>query len=476
LGKLPYSYFDEKGTGSSIPRLISDMDELGRFFSEILPNLVVNLIVVATSTIYLVQMDALLIVVLFASYPVMLVVADRLSKKLARIAQKLRSHMDECNKKAYDAIQGIVIGRSYNLYEVQKKEIDTVIDRKVEQACQSTRISSMGWVLKNVITTIPVIVCYLFALYETMQGRITVGEMLAFTVILSRILNPIGDIVFCANDIREIGVSLRRIQEIYKQKEERTGGTIQTLPEDNKDIPAIEWNNVSFRYDSGGERPVLNGMSFGIETGEQTAFVGGSGEGKSTIFKLLCGFYDRDDGQYILFGHAFEEWDLEAARSCFSEVSQNVFLFPGTIWQNVACGKEHATDEEVVEACKNANIHDFIAQLPEGYQTLVGERGVRLSGGQRQRISIARAFLKDAPILLLDEPTAAVDVGAEQKIQEAVERIASGRTVIVIAHRLSTIKNAKQIYVVSGGKIAETGTHAELMERRGIYAEMYAKG
>lgn len=476
LVKLPFSYFDEKGTGSIITRLISDMDELGRFFSEILPNLVVNLIVVATSTIYLVQMDALLIVVLFASYPVMLVVADRLSKKLAQIAQKLRSHMDECNKKAYDAIQGIVIGRSYNLYEVQKKEIDTVIDRKVEQACQSTRISSMGWVLKNVITTIPVIVCYLFALYETMQGRITVGEMLAFTVILSRILNPIGDIVFCANDIREIGVSLRRIQEIYKQKEERTGGTIQILPEDNKDIPAIEWNNVSFRYDGGGERPVLSGMSFGIETGEQTAFVGGSGEGKSTIFKLLCGFYDRDDGQYILFGHAFEEWDLEAARNCFSEVSQNVFLFPGTIWQNVACGKEHATDEEVVEACKNANIHDFIAQLPEGYQTLVGERGVRLSGGQRQRISIARAFLKDAPILLLDEPTAAVDVGAEQKIQEAVERIASGRTVIVIAHRLSTIKNAKQIYVVSGGKIAETGTHAELMERRGIYAEMYAKG
>ncbi|MDE7324173.1 MAG: ABC transporter ATP-binding protein/permease [Lachnospiraceae bacterium] len=476
LVRLPFSYFDEMGSGSIITRLISDMDELGRFFSEILPNLLVNLIVVVTATIYLVQMDALLIVVLFASYPVMLIVADRLSKKLAQIAQKLRTHMDECNKKAYDAIQGIVIGRSYNLYEVQKKEIDTVIDRKVDQACRSTRISSMGWVLKNVITTIPVIVCYLFALYETMQGRITVGEMLAFTVVLSRILYPIGDIVFCANDIREAAVSLRRIQEIYNQKEEQTGGRVQTLPDCSKDLPAIEWNNVSFGYSSSGDHPVLNGMSFGIETGEQTAFVGGSGEGKSTIFKLLCGFYDRDNGQYRLFGHPFEEWDLEAARSCFSEVSQNVFLFPGTIRQNVACGKEYATDEEVVMACRNANIHDFIIQLPDGYETIVGERGVRLSGGQRQRISIARAFLKDAPILLLDEPTAAVDVEAEQKIQEAVERIASGRTVIVIAHRLSTVRNAKRIYVVNGGKIAESGTHRELMERRGIYAEMYAKG
>lgn len=480
LVRLPFSYFDKKSSAGILTRLTSDMDELGRFFSEILPNLLVNVVIVVTSTVYLVQMDAMLIIVLFASYPVMLVVADRLSKKLAEIARKLRTHMDVCNDKAYDAIQGIVIGRSYNLYEVQKKEIDAAIDSKVEQACRSTRISSMGWVLKNVITTIPVIVCYLFALHETLQGRITVGEMLAFTVLLGRILSPIGDIVFCANDIREVGVSLRRLQEIFDQKEERTGGKayaqMQGDDDNEKPTAAIEWDNVSFRYDRSEERPVLSGMSFVIESGGQTAFVGGSGEGKTTIFKLLCGFYDKDGGQYRLFGHSFEEWDLKAARDCFSEVSQNVFLLPGTIWQNVACGKENATRGEVEEACRNANIHDFIMQLPDGYETLVGERGVRLSGGQRQRISIAKAFLKDAPILLLDEPTAAVDVETEQKIQEAIERVTVGRTVVIIAHRLSTIRNAKRIYVVSGGRIAETGTHEELLERRGIYAEMYAKG
>lgn len=478
LLRLPFPYFDEKGTGSIITRLISDMEEMGRFFSEIFPKFLVDIITVMTATVYLVRMDAMLIIVLFASYPVMLVVADRLSKKLAELTKKMRTHMDERTQKAYDAIQGIVVGRSYNLYELHKQKIDTVIDNMVAQACKSTRISSLGWVLKNVITTIPVIFCYLFALYETGRGKITVGEMLAFTVILSRILYPIGDIVFCANDIREVGVSLKRIQEIYNCPEERKGGSIilHNETEIRREIPAIEWKDVDFGYGDGKGRRILNKISFSVETGEQTAFVGGSGEGKTTIFKLLCGLYEKEGGQYKLFGHSFEDWNLEAARSCFSEVSQNVFLFPETIRQNVACGKENATDEEIVEACRNANIHDFIMQLPKGYETLVGERGVLLSGGQRQRISIARAFLKNAPILLLDEPTASVDIEGEQKIQDAIERIAKGRTVIIIAHRLSTVKNAKRIYVVSGGKIAETGNHAELLAKEGIYAEMYAKG
>lgn len=482
LLKLPLSAFDEKGTGGIITRLVSDVEEMGRFFSEILPGLLVNLITVLTATIYLVQMDAALIVVLFASYPIMLVAADQLSKRLAELAKKMRTRMDERTEKAYDAIQGMAVGRSCNLYEFHKRRINTVIDNMVEQACKSTKISSLGWVLKNVLTTLPVLFCYLSALYETRQGRITVGDMLVFTVILNRILYPIGDIVFCANDLRESGVSLKRIQEIFDRQEEKKGGQI-TLADCTREeaeggaaAPAIRWRDVFFSYQGGKEHSVLNGMSFCVEAGRQTAFVGGSGEGKTTIFKLLCGFYERDGGEYQLFGHSFEEWNLEAARSCFSEVSQNVFLLPGTIRQNVACGKENASEEELVEACKNANIHDFIMGLPEGYETPVGERGVLLSGGQRQRISIARAFLKDAPVLLLDEPTASVDVESEMKIQEAIEKVAAGRTVIIIAHRLSTVRGAERIYVVSGGKIAEAGNHGELLEKQGVYAELYANG
>ncbi len=221
LLQLPYSYFDEKGTGSILTRLISDIGEMGRFFAETLPNLLANTITVATATIYLIQMDTLLIAVLFAGYPIMLAAADRLSKKLAEIT----------------------------------------------------------------------------------RGRITIGDMLAFILILNRILYPISDIVFCASDIREASVSLKRIQEIQRQPGERTSGHITKIPENQKEIPAIQWNNVDFSYTPGQGRPVINHMTFTIGAGQQIAFVGGSGEGKTTIFKLLCGLYQQTGGQYALFGH-----------------------------------------------------------------------------------------------------------------------------------------------------------------------------
>lgn len=469
LTELPYCYFDERGTGSIMTKLISDVGEAGRFFSEILPELLVNIIAVATVTVYVAKMDVYLIIVLFISYPIMLIVADWLSKRLTGIVKRWRTRMDDRTEAAYDAIQGIVVGRSYQLYNVMKRRIDGIIDDIAEQACKSTRVSSAGWVMKNTITMIPVIFCYLFALREVLTGKITTGEMLAFTVLLGRILHPLGDIVFCVNDIRQIGVSLSRIQEIFEFEKE--GGGTEDFGIQGQ--PVISFENLVFSYD--GNNRVLDKVSFTVQKGEKVAFVGGSGEGKSTIFKILCGFYKKQDGEYKLFGHDFEEWELSAARNCFSMVSQNVFLFPESIWQNVAYGREDATRDEVIEACKNANIHDFIMGLPEGYDTLAGERGVRLSGGEKQRISIARAFLKNAPILLLDEPTAAIDEKTEQQIQEAIDRISKDKTVLTIAHRLSTIKNSDRIYVIDKGRVAESGTHESLLALNGIYGGLYGK-
>lgn len=471
---LPFSYFDEKGTGNIMTRLISDMEELGRFFSEILPELLVNIITVLTATVYFVKMDPRLIIVLFAGYPLMLLVTDFLSKKLAMLAQKLRVHMDERTELANDAINGIVVGRSYNLYPLQKQKIDTVIDNMVAQACKSTRISSLSWVLDNVITTIPVIVCYLFALYEVVNDRITIGELLAFAVLLGRILGPLGDIIFCANDFREIGVSLKRIREIYRRQPERSDGSDYAPLSCDTDGYAITWDDVTFSYDKEKTRQVLNGVTFSLEAGAHIAFVGGSGEGKSTIFKLLCGFYEKSGGEYKLFGHSFDQWTLQAARSCFSEVSQNVFLFPESIRQNVACGKEHATEEEIITACKNANIHDFIMQLPEQYDTLVGERGVRLSGGQRQRISIARAFLKESPVLLLDEATASLDNITARQIEESVLRDKNCMA-IVITHKLeeSILKKYDKILVLKHGKIVEEGTFEFLMDKKENFYSLF---
>lgn len=478
LMRLPFCYFDEKGSGSIMTKLGSDIGEATRFFSEILPEFLVNVITVTIVTVYLARMDVVLIAILLASYPLMLWVANWLSKRLAAVVRKMRKNMDDRTQTAYDAIQGIVTGRSYNLYETMKRRIDGTIDTIAEHGCASTRITSMGWVVKNVMTTIPVIGCYLFALHELLTGRISTGELLSFTVLIGRILYPIGDVVFCLNDFRETGVSMKRLQELYEAEPEAAQGSfmLEAVTQNMSDgvtREVVVWEDVEFGYRD--DKQVLNGMSFKIRQGETVAFVGGSGEGKSTIFRLLCGFYAKTKGRYSLYGHTYEEWDLQAARACFSLVSQNVFLFPVSVRQNVACGKENAGEAEIVEACKNANIHDVIQKLPQGYDTVVGERGTRLSGGERQRISIARAFLKNAPILLLDEPTAAVDEGTEAEIQEAVSRISEGRTVLVIAHRLSTIRQADCICVVRQGRIAERGTHRELLERGGVYAGLYGK-
>ncbi len=478
--ELPIGYFEKNGSGGIMTKLSSDMNAIGLFFSEVLPTLLIDLITVLTITVYFIKMDILLIVILFASYPLMLIVADRLSKRLANIARGFRTRMDDRTQAAYDVIQGISVGRSYNLYNIMKKRLDTVIDDIAAHAWKSTRISSLGWLLKGTITNIPVVGCYFFALNETLNGRITTGEMLAFTVLLGRILTPIGNLVFCLNEIREAGVAFERVQAIFEEQTEYQGitavqeETVLTDSMTNHNL-AICWENVTFSYQEG--HPVLRGVSFEAKKGETIAFVGGSGEGKSTIMKLLCGFYPKESGSFLLYGKAYEDWGLSAARACFSLVSQDVFLFPVSVWENVAYGKKGAAKADVIEACKNANIHAFIEQLPQGYDTLVGERGVRLSGGERQRISIARAFLKDAPVLLLDEPTAAVDEGTERLIQEAITRISKGRTVLIVAHRLSTIANADCIYVIEQGAVAEFGKHKALMERHGAYERlMQCKG
>ena len=264
-------------------------------------------------------------------------------------------------------------------------------------------------------------------------------------------------------------VCVKRIEEIFLQKNEESGIECKGI---DTDI-AVEFKAVSFSYTN--EKDIIKDMSFKIKKNSKVAFVGESGGGKSTIFHIICGFYPIGTGKYNLLGREFSKWNIEYARENITLVSQNVFLFPSTIKDNVRYGNLNANDDDIIIACKNAQIHDFIMSLPQGYDTVVGERGILLSGGERQRISIARAFLKNAPILLLDEPTSAVDVATEQLISKAIEKLSFNRTCIIIAHRLSTIKNVDEIMVVKDGSIVEKGQHESLLGSNGVYSKIYGK-
>ncbi len=490
---LPYAWFDANGTGSIMTRLVSDMGVAGRFYSEILPVFLLDIATVTVATIYFAGMDVRLILVLFVSCPFMFLLADRVSKRIAALARSKRSRMDERTALAYDYVQGIEVGRSFGLYGSQKRRMDAVLDDIAMQAAASSRISTWGWTVGSVIIQIPMILCDLFALREMMQGRISTGELLSFIVLAGYVIYHLRNVIFAVNDMREAGVSLGRLREILDGEEEgrlreeldsgaARGKSEMAAPRVN--VPAICLKHAGFSYSISrpakcgsvcsisclakrgsvccAPNPVLQDISFTVFPGQKIAFVGGSGEGKSTILKLLCGLYDKQEGEYLLFGTRWEDWNLEAARECFSYVSQNTVLFPVSVWENVAYGKAGASREEVVEACRQANIHEMIMRLPQGYDTAVGERGARLSGGERQRISIARAILKDAPILLLDEPTASVDGENERLIVEALERVAEGRTILTVAHRISTIENADIIYEIKGGRIVRQGTYAEM--------------
>ena len=314
---------------------------------------------------------------------------------------------------------------------------------------------------------IPNIICVSYEYVLAKQGSLSIGELLVFILIQDRFVKAFIDLPFSIVDAKEHLVCIKRIEDILNETEETSGEEKTIISE----ADTIVFEKVSFQYEN--NKRILKGVSFKIPTGSRVAFVGESGGGKSTIFKIICGLYPVSEGRFSLFGRNYCEWNLQIARDFIALVSQNVILFPTTIYENVRYGKWEASKDEIVEACKNAKIHEFIMGLPEKYDTLVGEKGILLSGGERQRISIARAFLKNAPILLLDEPTSAIDIRTEKEIQEAIDKLSQNKTCLTIAHRLSTIENADLIYVIKDGEIIENGTHSGLMNRKGYYFKLH---
>lgn len=472
LYRTEYKYFDANYSATLLNKVIGDLGEIVSFLETVLPDMIASFIGIFTYAVYIGETNLGLLMVILITYPLIFWIAGKLVKRIRGLQANYRQKTDVMAQIAQDAVSGILVLRSFGIEEVFRKKMHKASVELVENEEKRTQITNTAIVVRKLIQWLPNIISAVYAVWLVSRGAVSLGGLVGFILILSKFVDAYTGLPFAMVDASTGMVSVDRVEKILSAEEEPSGeGCADAVTRAAENV--IAFDQVDFSYHE--NVPVLQGLTFSVKKGENVAFVGESGGGKSTIFRILCGFYEKTGGEYRIFGRPIEEWNREALREQIALVSQNVFLFPTTIAENIAYSKPGTTREQIEEACKKAQIHEFIQILPEGYETMVGERGAILSGGQKQRIAIARAILKNAPVLLLDEPTSALDVETESEIQEAIRTVMAGRTCITIAHRLSTIQNADRIYVLKQGQIAECGTHEELLATGGAYAAMYGE-
>lgn len=473
MQKLPFAFFDENKTGTLLSRMVNDLQDVSELAHHGPEDLFLSLIMLVGSFIILAGTDLLLTVIIFAFLPVMVFVAAKLRRGMQDAFRATRVEVGEVNANVETAIAGMRVSRSYTAASHENRKFDSANERF--KAARGRAYREMGkfnssmTLFNDLLYLVVLLAGGLFFFY----GRITIGDFTKYILFITMFLKPINRLVSIFEQLQNGMTGFQRFVEIMDQKDETDTGTIraETLKGD------IAFDHVSFRYENSdaadAESSVIHDLSLCIAPGKTVALVGPSGGGKTTICNLIPRFYEADAGVISIDGIDIRDLTRESLRRNIGIVAQDVFLFNGTIRENIAYGNLDATEEEIIEAAKKAHIHDYIMTLDHGYETGVGERGVKLSGGQKQRISIARVFLKNPSILILDEATSALDNATEMLIQQALNDLSKGRTCIVVAHRLSTIRNADEIIVLTRDGIAERGTHAELIAAGGIYAELY---
>ncbi|MBM7665735.1 subfamily B ATP-binding cassette protein MsbA [Solibacillus kalamii] len=470
LQKLSLKYYANTRAGEVISRVINDVEQTKNFVMTGLMNLWLDLATILIVIAVMFAMDVKLTLVSLIALPFYAFSVKYFFGRLRSLTKERSQALAGVQSYLHERVAGMSIIKSFTLEKHEQKIFDETNGEFLNKALDHSRWNAKSFAVVNTITDMAPLIVIGYAGYQYLNGALSIGVLVAFYAYIERLYGPLRRLVSSSTTLTQSIASMDRMFELMDEKYE-----VQNKP-DAMVLPAakgkLQFDRVTFKYDKGGNT-ILNEVDFTIEPGQTVAFVGMSGGGKSTIVSLIPRFYDVTEGSVKIDDQNVKDVTIDSLRSQIGIVLQDNILFSDSVKQNILMGNPHATDEEIVAAAKAANAHDFIMGLPEGYDTKVGERGVKLSGGQKQRVAIARVFLKNPPILVLDEATSALDLESEALIQDSLDRLAHERTTIIIAHRLSTITHADNIFVIDHGEVVESGTHQRLMEQQGAYYNLF---
>lgn len=468
LEKLPYSFFDNNETGKIMSRMTNDLMDISELAHHGPENLIISTISIVASFIYLCTINWWMTLIVFACVPFLVVITMILRKRMRSAFMRSRQAVAEINASLESSVSGIRVTKAFNNAKKESQKFEEGNSRFVSARSDAYKAMGQFHSATSFVTDIFNVVVLIAGGFFMAKNFIGVGDYTAFTISVSLFISPVMTLIGFMEQYQNGVTGFQRFLEIMDaQPEQDAPGAVDIGRAEGH----IEFLNVTYSYDNGAE--VLKNLSLDVKQGEKFALVGPSGGGKTTICHLIPHFYDIQQGNILIDGRDISTITRASLRRNIGIVQQDIYLFNASVRDNILYGRLDATEEEVIEAAKRANIHDYIMSMENGYDTIIGERGVRLSGGQKQRLSIARVFLKNPAILILDEATSSLDNTTEILIQQALDELCKGRTTLVVAHRLSTIKNADEIAVISGGEIVEKGTHEQLMEQNGIYANLY---
>ncbi len=471
INNLPIAFYENQHSGETISKLASDIEKLQEFYgnsvagiwSWVPASFVFSLAILLNTNVQLTLICGTII-------PVFAIIMNKISLPIGKASKERQEHAASFNSYLRDFAEGVHIYKSFNMSKSHGQKFEKACDDYAEASFRMARRRALSIGLMIFGMVIPQIIALAVGSVFVIEGKITVSELFVFTNVLWPFVSIFRQVSRGWSDLIEESGRAEHLFTLYDTKSERTDGKDFT---DTEIETVMEFRNVGFGYTDSVN--VLESANFTVEKGKKTALVGVSGSGKSTIHKMLAGHYDNYSGEVTVMGHELSEWNLESLRNNIAAVNQDIYLFNESVMENIRFGKPTCSDEEVIEAAKKAYAHDFILELENGYDTKLGERGISLSGGQRQRVAVARALLKDSPIILLDEPTSALDTRSEYHVQKAIEKLEEGRTVFIIAHRLSTIENADKIIVLDGGNVLGTGSHRELIRENEKYISLYKR-